>query len=49
MKKRIKWLCWSVMLFPVLFGFWILIGLFFICVPIIAFVSPDIFDKKEEQ
>ena len=48
MGKRIKWFCGSILLFPVLLGLWILVGFLFVLVPFIAFVNPDIFDKKED-
>ena len=48
MKKRIKLFCGCILLFPVLLCLWILVGFLFVLVPFIAFVNPDIFDKKED-
>lgn len=39
--ERLKLFVGSLILMPILFGFWILIGVMFLCVPLWALISPE--------
>lgn len=39
--ERLKLFVSSLILMPILFGFWILIGVMFLCVPLWVLISPE--------
>lgn len=41
LKERLRLFVGSLILMPILFGFWIVIGVMFLCVPLWVIISPE--------